>query len=107
MTEEEICRNYLQAADRGVQVEILADLNVTTKAEIKYILESHGIEVRQVGRSGRTTVWTKEKEKRLLYFLQKGLTQAEIADKLGVGRSTIKKKVQDMGISKRKKLCSC
>ena len=45
MTNEEIVRDYLQARNKSKQIRILADLNQTTKAEIRQILASEGAEV--------------------------------------------------------------
>lgn len=44
MTNEEIVRDYLQARNKSKQIRILADLNQTTKAEIRQILASEGAE---------------------------------------------------------------
>ena len=38
MTNEEIVRDYLQAQNKIKQIRILADMNKTTKAEIRRIL---------------------------------------------------------------------
>lgn len=45
MTNEEIVRDYGQARNKSKQIRILADLNQTTKAEIRQILASEGAEV--------------------------------------------------------------
>lgn len=101
MTAEEICRNYLQAASPSSQIGVLADLNLATKAEIIEVLKSRGLEVG--GRKRRTTtVWTKEREMQLKHLLDQGLLLTEIAAKLGVGRSTVSRKLAAMGIKKRK-----
>lgn len=46
MTESEICRLYRHAKDRGEQVQILAELNRTKRAEIIAILLRNGEKVR-------------------------------------------------------------
>ena len=97
MTAEEICRSYRQAANKSAQVGILADLNVTTKDEIKSILEKFGITVKKSKHTGRQPkIWTQEREKRLEFFMRKGFTQNEIAKELGVARSTLYKKLSEM-----------
>lgn len=42
MTDEEIVRHYRQAKDRKGSIQILADLNATSKDEIQAILERAG-----------------------------------------------------------------
>lgn len=46
MTEKEICRNYHLAKNRGEQLQILAELNATSRAEIIGILTRGGETVR-------------------------------------------------------------
>ena len=46
MTEKEIVKNYREAKNKKLQIEILADLNVTNKDEIKAILKKHGVDLR-------------------------------------------------------------
>lgn len=45
MTDGEICRNYKAAKDKEQQIEILADLNLVGKKEIREILTKNGMEV--------------------------------------------------------------
>ena len=45
MTEEEIVRSYKEAAYKGSQIGILADLNECNPSEIHAILEKHGIDI--------------------------------------------------------------
>lgn len=44
MTPEEIVRDYLQARNKEKQIRILADMNLTTMAEIKRFLVENGVE---------------------------------------------------------------
>lgn len=46
MTEGEICREYRLAKDKGEQIQILADRNCTSRAEIIGILTRGGERVR-------------------------------------------------------------
>lgn len=43
MTEEEIVRNFKQAKNKREQIKILADLNCTSRDEIKEILKKNGV----------------------------------------------------------------
>lgn len=56
MTNEEIVRNFNQAKNRAMQVQILADLNATTPDEIKRILLAGGIDHRKLPRGPRKAV---------------------------------------------------
>ena len=97
MTAEEICRNYLQAADPASQVGILADLNMTNKDEIKRILENCGISVKVSNRRGRAScVWTAEREKQLVSLVARGFRQKDIAKELGIARSTVSQKLSQI-----------
>ena len=53
MTEKEIVRNYQQAKNKKQQIEILADLNETSKDIIKDILKDHGIDMRSANIGNR------------------------------------------------------
>ena len=44
MTNEEIVRDYTQAANKNKQIKILADLNQTSPSEIQTILAKEGVE---------------------------------------------------------------
>ena len=46
MTDNEIVRDYRAAKNKKMQIEILADLNTTTKDEIKKILKANGVDLR-------------------------------------------------------------
>ena len=46
MTENEIVREYNSARNKRREIEILADLNTTTKDEIKKILKNNGVDLR-------------------------------------------------------------
>ncbi len=47
MTDPEICRSFLQAADRQHQIKVLSELTLHTKDEIETILFEHGIDPEQ------------------------------------------------------------
>lgn len=44
MTSEEIVRDYTQAANKGKQIKVLADLNCVTPNEIRQVLLQAGVE---------------------------------------------------------------
>lgn len=46
MSESEICRMYRQARDKGMQIQILAELNAVSKDDIVEILRKNGERVR-------------------------------------------------------------
>lgn len=46
MTDEAICKSYREAKNRAEQIEILKDLNRTTRSKIINILVRNGYEVR-------------------------------------------------------------
>ena len=45
MTSEEICRHYRLAADKGADIAVLADLNMTSRKVIRQVLEESGEEL--------------------------------------------------------------
>ena len=97
MTAEEICRNYMQSADPGLQVEILADLNITSKAEIIRILEERGIKVRKRKPTGRRpTVWTPKRLELLAELLKQNMRHKDIAKELGIANSTLTVKLSEI-----------
>ena len=51
MTYPEIVRNYKQAKNKEEQIEILADINCCTQAEIRKILINAGLEVKTAKRT--------------------------------------------------------
>lgn len=46
MTDSEICRMYRQAKDKGTQIQILAELNATSRDAIIKILLTNGEQVK-------------------------------------------------------------
>lgn len=78
MTSGEICREYQQPKDKVMQIDILADLNICSKAEIRDILSQQGIRVKATGRVYNTT-WTADEEQLCVRLAKQGLYPAEIA----------------------------
>ena len=80
MDEGEIVRYYLQAKDREAQVAILADLNLTTRSHILYILAQNGVNVHK----------RKLEDHELMRLYKDGLNDSQIARELGVSATAIK-----------------
>ena len=53
MTVEEIVRSYREAKDKEAQLEILADLNVCSKEEIRRVLVEGGVRQQELPRKRR------------------------------------------------------
>lgn len=80
MTESEIKRNVLDAADQKAQVQICADLNETTKDEIKRILIRNGVDLRRLkGTVKKHLSESKPRKKRIESSEKKQLTPVEQA----------------------------
>lgn len=67
MTEQEICKEFNEAKNRGTQVGILADLNVCDKEQILRILILNGQDVTAAG--PRKLGGDKDKVLNLMYTL--------------------------------------
>lgn len=91
MTSEEICRNYRLAKDPRKQIEILADLNQTSKRKIQKILEKGGETIRayyDANRKSRRPV--SAEDVRMIRAMQSnGTPIVEIAKALGRSYPTI------------------
>lgn len=58
MSREEICRHYRLAADKGADIAVLADLNMTSRKVIRQVLEEGGEELppqRKTSRAYKTS----------------------------------------------------
>ena len=58
MSREEICRHYRLAADKGADIAVLADLNMTSRKVIRQVLEESGEELppqRKTSRAYKTS----------------------------------------------------
>ena len=60
MTEKEIVRDYEQAKNKRKQIEILADLNVTTPDVIKSVLRNNGIDLRSANSRGKLKIVSRD-----------------------------------------------
>lgn len=95
MTAEEICRDYRLSLRKNAQIKILAELNLTTKTEIKRILSKGGIAVKQKDRpkGTRPTVWTPERIRAFNDYYAQGIKAHQMAALLGVARESVRKRI--------------
>lgn len=82
MTNEEIVRHYREAADKAADIQVLADLNVTSKNEIIAILEAAGETLPGKHRAGKL-------DEKIKPLYEQGLSDAEIAKRLGCSNPTV------------------
>lgn len=82
MTNEEIIRDYRQAADKSAEIRVLAELNVTSRNEIIAILEDAGEVLPGKRRAGKF-------DGKIKPLYEQGLSDAEIARRLGCSLSTV------------------
>lgn len=96
MTHEEIIRNYRQAKNKKRQIQILADMNHTTKQAIRELLREAGVPLPAPGpqppvssgppvsspQIGTNTALTRSVH--LIELVERGTSAAEIAEVLGV-----------------------
>lgn len=85
MTVDEIVTSYRQARNRQTQIGVLADLNVCTRKEIRELLAEAGVlpppAPAAEKKGGRPLSFDEELARRLW---AEGMTDAEIAEKLGI-----------------------
>lgn len=106
MTAEEICRDYRLAKNKNRQLRILADLNVCSVRQIYEILAGQGLisgvskkmtkkmtQKKQKGANKMALQWTEEAINRLIRWREEGLTQLEIAKRLGISKSAVNGKM--------------
>lgn len=86
MTDTEIRAEYNTAKDKRKQVEILADLNACSAAQMIDKLKELGCEVDEAPK--RT--YKKLDTEKVLELYRKGMTQRKIAEELGTAQSTIR-----------------
>ena len=86
MTNEEICRHYRLAKDKDADIQVLADLNTTTRDTIKSILSSAGEHVKAKKPQQQQLKFDRVHAKELYDM---GLDDRTIAKRLGIARSTV------------------
>lgn len=99
MTEEEICRDYRLAKNKNKQLRILAELNGCDVRRVYEILAGQGLisgvskkmtkRPKQKGANKMALQWTEGAINQLLRWREEGLTQLEIAERLGISKSAV------------------
>lgn len=88
-TNEEICTLYKEAANKKLQIGILADLTLKTKWQIKEILRENGFDVGKPKATGRARPARAPYDDQAQALYSQGKTAAEIAEILGVDKQKI------------------
>ena len=112
MSEFEIVKDYGEAKDKAVQIEILADLNMCSAEDILNILRKNGVSLPESVASkkqrryyrpaaGRVE-WSKENIERLGRLVADGLSLQEIASAFGTGVTAISKQISKHGLRSKK-----
>lgn len=91
MTDEEIVRHYRQSKDRGADIQVLADLNGTTREAIWAILAGAGETLpikrqRQPKRNSGDVTFSDQ----IAPLYEQGLSDQEIAQRLGCSVQTVR-----------------
>ena len=106
-TEDEICAIYRTAKDKKAQIEILADMNVTSEETIRDILRKYGYTVEErKPRKPRAPAATLEKKKKLDELFDKykaaadkGLNAKEAAKVLGIAPQQVRRYAKKHGFA--------
>ena len=105
-TDDEICALYRRSANKRVQIQILADMNVTSEETIRDILRKYGYTVEErKPRKPRASAAPLKKKKKLDDLLDrykaaadKGLNAKEAAKVLGVSLRQVRRYAEKHGI---------
>lgn len=95
-TTEELCTLYRDAKDKNKQIGILADMASTSKEQILQMLNENGLitgtpKAKEVKRTMQK--YTAEQNAEIHRLYQQGLDAGEIAERMGMDRDKIKKKI--------------
>ncbi len=98
---DEIVSMYRDSADKAEQIEILADLNACEKREIEDILVRAGftIPLRKKKKSTRESRWTDKEVERLRRYVEEGLSDIEIGERMGLSKGAISYQVSTRGFT--------
>ena len=96
MTSEEIVRHYQQAKDRDGDIQILADLNMTSREEICNILKAAGIELCLRGPKTKSTFAAQ-----IAPLYAQGLSDQTIAERVGCTTTTVRNWRKRNGFTER------
>lgn len=109
LNEGEICREYQQAKNKNRQIEILAELNATKPQVILDILQANGCisgltaHLKQKPKQGerQCAKWDEAMEKELRSLLEQGISNLEIAERLGVSEGAVRGKLSALGLTRK------
>lgn len=109
LNEGEICREYRQAKNKNRQIEILAELNATKPQVILDILQANGCisgltaRLKQKPQQGKRQCakWDEAMEKELRSLLEQGISNLEIAERLGVSEGAVRGKLSALGLTRK------
>lgn len=109
LNEGEICREYQQAKNKNRQIEILAELNATKPQVILDILQANGCisgltaHLKQKPKQGerQCAKWDEAMEKELRSLLEQGISNLEIAERLGVSEGAVRGKLTALGLTRK------
>lgn len=109
LNEGEICREYRQAKNKNRQIEILAELNATKPQVILDILQANGCisgltaPLKQKPQQGKRQCakWDETMEKELRSLLEQGISNLEIAERLGVSEGAVRGKLTTLGLTRK------
>lgn len=97
-TDAELRTLYRDAANRGAQIKIIAELEAKTVPEVVAKLESLG----ECTKDDTVGAWGAWKNKRLKKLLESGRTMEQIAEVMGVSEGTILRHKALLGATERK-----
>lgn len=101
MDDQQICASYRDAADRGKQIGILAELNATTPKAITAVLERSGYSVgeereppKKIARGEKGKAWTAEEDERLVALHNAGMSGRAISEAMERTRYSVQTRLQ-------------
>lgn len=104
MTDEEICTSYRDAAYKGQQLEILAELNAVTVETITAILERGGYRVGEEAEEAKPAKklvkvengkeWTAEEDEKLIELHNAGMSGVDIGKEMGRTKYSVQTRLQ-------------
>lgn len=110
--DEWIVEQYRHALDPVGQIEILAQLNSTTKEKIKFLLLENGCMLPEANKGyrrrghekvGGARVWTKEEEKLILQLRKEKVTYEKIGILLNRSKSAVERRYYKIQQREREK----
>lgn len=110
MSTHEIISMYKEAADKNAQIEILADLNACSKEDILLLLQNEGLisgvkpatSKKKKPRGRAAQIWTEEIKDTVRRLCAEGLSNLEIAERLGLDAVQVKNGITRHGLREKK-----